>query len=333
MLKKTTIGGQAVFEGIMMKNVDKYAIAVRKPDQSIEVKTEEYEAVGEKIKILKLPIIRGVFNFIESMIIGFKTLSYSTSFYEDEEDNKKPKKEKSKKDSKKENATIDEKVTDQEKEKNKEKEDGITTFFTVMLSIVIAIGIFMVLPAFLTGLLSNIIKNQLIVVILEGVLRLIIFLGYVIVISQMSEIKRMFMYHGAEHKTINCLEAGDALTVNNIRKHSRFHKRCGTSFIFVVIIVSIIVFMFISVDNSILRIVYRILLVPVIAGVSYEFVRFAGKSDSKIMTILSIPGMWVQRLTTKEPDDSMIEVAIASVEGVIDWEEYIKQLNNGELEG
>ena len=233
MLKKTTIGGQAVFEGIMMKNVDKYAIAVRKPDQSIEVKTEEYEAVGEKIKILKLPIIRGVFNFIESMIIGFKTLSYSTSFYEDEEDNKKPKKEKSKKDSKKENATIDEKVTDQEKnqeknqekEKNKEKEDGITTFFTVMLSIVIAIGIFMVLPAFLTGLLSNIIKNQLIVVILEGVLRLIIFLGYVIVISQMSEIKRMFMYHGAEHKTINCLEAGDALTVNNIRKHSRFHKR------------------------------------------------------------------------------------------------------------
>ncbi len=327
-MKKVSIGGQAVIEGIMMKNADKYAVAVRKPDNDIEVNIEDYESFGSKNIFFRIPIIRGVVNFIESMVIGVKTLTYSSSFY-DEEENVKDKEDAEK------NEEVHETVEENSTKKNKDasKGEGIEMFFTVALSLVIAVGLFMILPAFITGFLSSIVKNQILISVLEGVLRLSIFLLYVIAISQMKDIKRVFMYHGAEHKTINCLEAGDALTVTNIRKHSRYHKRCGTSFLFIVMIVSIIIFMFISSDNTWLRLLYRILLVPVIAGISYEFIKFAGKNDSAFMYILSIPGMWVQRLTTKEPDDDMIEVAIKSVEAVLDWEEYVKALNSGELEG
>lgn len=342
-MKKVSIGGQAVIEGVMMKNAETYAVAVRKPDKDIEVKIDSYEAIGNKIKILKLPILRGVVNFIESMVIGIKTLTYSSSFYEEEAPAKEDKTKEMAKEEAVEKEIVEQEVVEQEaskkasKKNKKEKKDSKASenaeiFFTILLSIVIVIGIFMLLPAFVTGLLSDVIKNRYIIVILEGVLRLAIFIGYVAAISQMKDIKRVFMYHGAEHKTINCLEAGDRLTVENVKKHSRYHKRCGTSFLFIVMFISIIVFMFINVDNTFLRMLYRVLLVPVIAGISYEFIKFAGKHDNKCIYILSIPGMWVQRLTTREPEDDMMEVAIKSVEAVLDWETYVDELNKGQLE-
>lgn len=314
-MKKTTIGGQAVIEGVMMKNYDKYAVAVRKPDQKIEVKVQNYTAAGDKVKILKIPFIRGIFNFLESMVLGVKTLNYSAEFFEEEEDTPKEKKKEK-----------------QKSAKAQKREESFMTGLTIFISLAMVICIFMLLPAFLTGLLQRVITNHVVLTIIEGILRIAIFVLYIVLISQMKDIKRTFMYHGAEHKTINCLEAGDALTPENVKKHSRYHKRCGTSFMFVVMLISIVVFMFIHVEGTWLRMLYRLLLVPVIAGISYEFIRFAGKNDSIIMRILSIPGMWLQRLTTKEPDLDMIEVAIASVEGVLDWRQYIKELNNGELE-
>lgn len=305
MSDKISIGGQAVIEGVMMKGPNKYAVAVRKPNHEIEVKTTEYKAVGDKVKILKIPFIRGVFNFIESLSVGVKTLSYSSNFYDDGEEPSK--------------ADIAvEKVF-------KDKTDTFLNVVAVVISLVFTICLFMLLPAFITGLLSGVISNNIILVIIEGVIRIAIFLIYVALISQMKDIKRVFMYHGAEHKTINCFESGKPLTVENIKKCSRYHKRCGTSFLFVVMIISIFVFMFITTDNVVLRLVYRVLLVPIVASISYEFIKFAGRSDSVLFHILSLPGMWVQRLTTKEPDASMIEVAIKSVEGVIDWRAYMSE--------
>lgn len=301
---KVSIGGQAVIEGIMMKSTDKYAVAVRKPDKEIEIQINDYVAVSDKVKLLKLPILRGVFNFVESMVIGFKTLTYSADFYDEEEDATK------------------------KDEKKKEGSDSLFMFCTVALSIVLAVALFMLLPAFLVSFVDEVVKNHFLLGLLEGVVRLIIFLLYVILISKMEDIKRTFMYHGAEHKTINCLEAGEDLTVENIMKHTRFHKRCGTSFLFIVMIVSILVFMCIKTDTIWLRLLYRVLLVPVIAGISYEFIRFAGKSDSKIADVLSKPGLWIQRLTTLEPTEDMVEVAIKSVEGVLDWRAYLAEEDN-----
>lgn len=298
---RVSIGGQAVIEGIMMKNNDKYAIAVRKPDKEIEVKIEKYKPAGEKCKLFKIPIIRGVFNFVESLVIGVKTLMYSAEFYDEEEDVEK---------------------------KKEESSDGLFMFFTVAFSIVLAVGLFMLLPAFLASLLDGVIKNHFVLGLVEGVLRLIIFLLYVVLISHMEDIKRTFMYHGAEHKCINCLEAGDDLTVENIMKHTRFHKRCGTSFLFIVMIVSILVFMCIRTDTVWLRLLYRVLLVPLVAGISYEFIKFAGKYDNAVANILSKPGLWVQRLTTKEPTEDMVEVAIKAVEGVLDWRAYLEEERN-----
>ena len=298
---RVSIGGQAVIEGIMMKNNDKYAIAVRKPDKEIEVKIEKYKPAGEKCKLFKMPIVRGVFNFVESLVIGVKTLMYSAEFYDEEEDVEK---------------------------KKEESSDGLFMFLTVAFSIVLAVGLFMLLPAFLASLLDGVIKNHFVLGLVEGVLRLIIFLLYVVLISRMEDIKRTFMYHGAEHKCINCLEAGDDLTVENIMKHTRFHKRCGTSFLFIVMIVSILVFMCIRTDTVWLRLLYRVLLVPLVAGISYEFIKFAGKYDNAVANILSKPGLWVQRLTTKEPTEDMVEVAIKAVEGVLDWRAYLEEERN-----
>ena len=300
-LGRVSIGGQAVIEGIMMKNNDKYAIAVRKPDKEIEVKIEKYKPAGEKCKLFKIPIVRGVFNFVESLVIGVKTLMYSAEFYDEEEDVEK---------------------------KKEESSDGLFMFLTVAFSIVLAVGLFMLLPAFLASLLDGVIKNHFVLGLVEGVLRLIIFLLYVVLISRMEDIKRTFMYHGAEHKCINCLEAGDDLTVENIMKHTRFHKRCGTSFLFIVMIVSILVFMCIRTDTVWLRLLYRVLLVPLVAGISYEFIKFAGKYDNAVANILSKPGLWVQRLTTKEPTEDMVEVAIKAVEGVLDWRAYLEEERN-----
>ena len=306
-MKRVSVGGQAVLEGVMMKGPDSYALAVRKPDNEIAVKVTEYKSLGERYKILTIPILRGIVNFLESLYIGMKTLMDSSEYIEDEEPSKK----------------------------EEDKKSGSDTGYligTLVVSLAIAIGIFMLLPAFVANLFYHFTESALVVNLIEGVLRLLIFLGYVYVISFMKDIKRTYMYHGAEHKTINCMEAGDDLTVANVQKHTRFHRRCGTSFVFVVMFISIIVFMFVKTDTLWLRLVSRILLVPVIAGISYEFIRYAGKHDNIVSRVLSTPGLWVQRLTTKEPEDDMVEVAIKSVEGVIDWHEYVDCVRNNSFQ-
>ncbi len=310
-MERIYIGGQAVIEGVMMKNKDQYAVAVRKPDQTIETKVEIYESLGERIPFFRIPIVRGVVNFIESLVIGMKTLTYSASFYEEGEETQE--------DSQAEKAA-------------KKGGEGILMFFSVMISVILAVGLFILLPAWISEYIRRGIDNNVVVALLEGVIRLAIFLLYVFAISQMKDIKRVFMYHGAEHKTINCLEAGVPLTPENVMKFSRFHKRCGTSFLFLVMIISILFFMVINVDSAVLRIVLRLLLVPVIAGVSYEVLRLAGKNDSLIIKIISAPGLWVQRMTTREPELDMLEVAIASVEGVLDWRAYQENLRQDKTE-
>lgn len=321
-MKRVKIGGQAVMEGVMMKNGDRYAVAVRKPDKDIEIKVVDYVSVGSRSAFFRIPIIRGVVNFVESLVIGVKTLMYSATFFDEEEPE-----DKAKADEDKQGRKSKEKSPEQKK-----REDDLTMIGTVAFSLVFAIALFMMLPAFIGELIDRVIDNRILMSVIEGVLRLAIFLGYVAIISLMKDIQRVFMYHGAEHKTINCFEAGVPLTPENVKKYSRYHKRCGTSFLFIVMIISIIVFMFISADTAWLRLIIRLLLIPVIAGISYEFIMFAGRSDSKIANIMSVPGMWVQRLTTREPDLDMIEVAIKSVEAVIDWKEYQEAMHRGEIE-
>lgn len=304
-MKYSGIGGQAVMEGVMMKNQEKYAVAVRKPDHEIEVKVSEYTGIIQNKKIRNMPILRGVFSFIESLVLGMQTLTYSASFFEDEEESKEKKQDTAEKKKAKENAMM----------------GG-----TVALSIILAVAIFMILPYYLSVLCSRFIASDMVVAVIEGILRLAIFIGYILLISKMKEIQRVFMYHGAEHKCINCIEHGLELNVENVRKSSKEHKRCGTSFLMFVVIISVILFLFIRVDSHALRLVLRLALVPVIAGVSYELLRAAGRSDNPVINLISKPGLWMQGLTTKEPDDDMIEVGIASVEAVFDWRSYIAEI-------
>lgn len=307
-MKSSGIGGQAVMEGVMMKNADKYAVAVRKSDNTIEVQTNDFKSVVSNKKLTKIPLLRGVFSFIDSMVLGMKSLTFSASFFE-EEDAQPSKADK-----------LIEKVF-------KDKAEKFIMSLTVGLSIVIAIGLFMILPYFISNLFKSFILSDMAIAAIEGVIRLALFIAYICLISLMKDIQRVYMYHGAEHKCINCIEHGMELNVENVRKSSKQHKRCGTSFMLIVIVISIIFFLFIRVDSSVLRVVVRILLVPVIAGVAYEFIRLAGNSENVIVSILSKPGLWLQGLTTREPDDSMIEVAIASVEAVFDWKTYIEKIN------
>lgn len=300
------IGGQAVLEGVMMKNRDKYAVAVRKPNGEIDVEVEEYKGVCGDKKFAKLPFIRGVFAFIDSLILGMKVTTYSASFYEEEDE--KPSKTEGKL----------EKLLGN-------KADDIMMTFTVILSVIIAVALFMLLPLFLSDLLGKYIRNASVIAIIEGLIRILIFIVYIAGISLMKDIKRLYMYHGAEHKCINCIEKGRPLTVKDVKRSSRQHKRCGTSFLLFVVLVSVIVFFFIRVDNMALKLILRIALVPVIAGISYEIIRLAGRSDNVLVRIISAPGMWMQKLTTKEPEEDMIEVAIASVEAVFDWKAYLKE--------
>ena len=306
------IGGQAVIEGVMMKNMDRYAVSVRKPNGKIETKVEECVSFAEKHPLFQLPVFRGMANFLESMVIGMKTLNYSASFYEDEEEQTESRTEQ-----------LLEKILG-------EKAEKIIMGIVLVFSLAISIGLFMILPYIASEAAGKIIHNEYGILLMEGVIRIVIFLGYIVLISQMEDIKRVFMYHGAEHKTINCLEAGVELTTENVDNYSRLHKRCGTSFIFIVMIISMVFFFFIRVDTIWLRIVLRLLFLPLVAGVSYEFIRLAGSSDHPLVQIFSKPGLALQKLTTKEPDHSMIEVAIASVEGVFDWREYLDSLNKGE---
>ena len=299
------IGGQAVLEGVMMKNKEKYAVAVRKPDGEIEVEVETYQGLAHGSKFKELPFIRGIFNFLDSLILGTKALNYSASFYEEEDDKE----------------TKFDKAMDKMSGGNGEKLlSGIVT----AISVVLAVGIFIVLPYFISSLFESFIRNRSLMAIIEGVIRIALFILYVWGISAMKDIRRLYQYHGAEHKCINCIEKGRPLTVHNVMRSSRLHKRCGTSFIFFVMLVSIVLFFFIQVDNVAEKVILRILLMPVVAGISYEIIRLAGRTDNIFIKILSAPGMWIQRMTTREPDESMAEVAIASVEAVFDWKKYLQ---------
>lgn len=299
------IGGQAVLEGVMMKNKEKYAVAVRKPDGEIEVEVETYQGLAHGSKFKELPFIRGIFNFLDSLILGTRALNYSASFYEEEEGKE----------------TKFDKAMDKMSGGNGEKLlSGIVT----VISVILAVGIFIVLPYFISSLFESFIRNRSLMAIIEGVIRIALFLLYVWGISAMKDIRRLYQYHGAEHKCINCIEKGRPLTVHNVMRSSRLHKRCGTSFIFFVMLVSIVLFFFIQVDNVAEKVILRILLMPVVAGISYEIIRLAGRTDNVFIKILSAPGMWIQRMTTREPDESMAEVAIASVEAVFDWKKYLQ---------
>ncbi len=302
-MKSSNIGGQAVLEGIMMRNGPKYSVAVRKPDGEIAVDVKDYKSVIPWKTPLKIPFIRGIFNFVDSLVLGMRTLTYSASFFEDEEE---------------------ELLTEEEAAK-REKQEKIFLNLTVVAAVILAVAIFMILPYYLSGFVERYTSSRAVMTVFEGVIRVIIFLLYILLISRTRDIKRTFMYHGAEHKCINCIEHGLELNVENVRKSSKQHKRCGTSFLFFVMIVSIIFCFFIVTESPVLRVVLRIALFPLIAGVSYEIIRLAGNSDNPVVNLLSRPGMWVQNMTTKEPDDSMIEVGIRAVEEVFDWRTWQRE--------
>jgi uncharacterized protein YqhQ len=308
-MKYSGIGGQAVMEGVMMKNQDRYAVAVRKPDHTIEVKVHNYKGTLQSKRLRNFPVVRGVVNFIESLHLGLSTLMYSASFFEDEEE------------------TAAREAMTEEQKKKQEKQDKAWMTGTVVFSVFLALLIFFLLPYGLSILLKKWIASQMLVAFLEGIIRLLIFLGYMALISLEPDIRRVYMYHGAEHKCINCIEHGLELNVENVRRSSRQHKRCGTSFLLIVMLISIVFFMFIRVDARWLQLLLRLLLIPVIAGVSYEFIRLAGRYDNPFINALSQPGLLLQRMTTKEPDDGMIEVGIASVEAVFDWKAWQKEEN------
>lgn len=298
------IGGQAVLEGVMMKNKDDYAIAIRKSDGDIDVDVDVYHSILHGHKIKQVPFVRGVFNFIDSLVLGMKAINHSASFYEDE-------------------STEPTKLDQTLDKATNGKGDSVLIVFTTVISIIIAIGLFILLPYFISAKLVEFIRNDSLLAIIEGAIRIIIFLAYIIGISLMKDIHRLYQYHGAEHKCINCIERGKTLTVGNVKRSSRIHRRCGTSFLFLVILISVVLFFFIRVTNPVYRVLLRLALVPVIAGISYELIRLAGKSDNLFVRIISAPGMWLQHATTKEPDDSMIEVAIKSVEAVFDWKSFL----------
>lgn len=302
-MKYSGIGGQAVIEGVMMKSGNEYAVAVRKPDGEIEVKKEKCKGNEDRAKFFRLPFIRGVVNFIDSLMLGMSTLSYSSSFYEEE----------------------DEKAKAKTPEQKKRSETAFNVF-TIILAIIMAVGIFMVGPYCLSHfVLRKYIDNRMLLTLIEGLMRLLFFIIYVVLISLMKDIKRVYMYHGAEHKCINCIEHGLPLTVENVKVSSKEHKRCGTSFLLIVMCISIFVMMLVRFDSRLYQFGARILLIPVIAGISYEILRLLGRFDNGFVNFLSKPGLLLQGLTTREPDEKMIEVAIASVEAVFDWKQYLEE--------
>ena len=313
--RSSNIGGQAVMEGIMMRHRDKYSIGVRRPDGGIELKIEDYKCTFGKASFLRKPIIRGVVSFVDSLVIGTKCLMYSAEIAGDEEDEK----------GKAKNAAL----TEEELRAKKEKEDKQFKWLlygTVALSIVISVAAFMLLPYAIASLLKKVGASEVIITIAEAFVKLALFMGYMLLVSRMKDIQRTFMYHGAEHKCINCIENGMPLTVENVMKSSRQHKRCGTSFLFLVMLVSIFLhFIFVLVPFYWLRLLGRLLMVPVVAGVSFEMIQWAGRSDSSLASFLSKPGLAMQKLTTIEPEEDMVEVAIAAVEAVFDWKTYLKE--------
>ena len=297
------IGGEAVLEGVMMRNRRYYAIAVRKPDGTIDVKRRKLK-YDPHDTIRRIPIIRGIVSFVDSLMLGMNVLSYSSSFYEEEEETK-----------------VD-KALNKVFGKNTE---NVVMGFTVFCSIIFAVLLFMLLPYAASELLGKYVENQSLILLTEGVLRLVVFLLYVGLIALSKDIRRLYQYHGAEHKCINCIESGRPLTMKNVRRATRFHKRCGTSFMLLIVMIGIILCFFIRTDSITLRVIYRLLMIPLVAGISYELLRLAGSKDNIFLDIISAPGLWLQRLTTREPDDEMIEVAIASVEAVFNWRKFEKR--------
>ena len=301
------IGGQAVLEGIMMKNNTRYSVAVRKPDGEIDVEIGEYTGFLGGSKLTKLPFIRGVFSFADSLRLGTKCLNHSAAFYAEEEGTQ-------------------ESAADKMLNKVfKDKAESILMMLATIVAVVFAVGIFMVLPYFISSYLERFVRNESLLAIIEGVIRILIFVAYVLLISLMKDIRRVYMYHGAEHKCINCIEKGRELTVENVMRSSKQHRRCGTSFLLFVMLISVVLFFFIRVDNMALKVLIRILLIPVIAGIAYEIIRLAGRSDNWLVRMISAPGLWLQGLTTKEPDEGMVEVAIKAVEAVFDWRAYLRE--------
>lgn len=296
----TTIGGQALIEGVMMKGPKDIAIAVRKPDNEIELKKEALNTLSTKYKFFRLPFVRGVVGLVEALVIGVQSLMYSAEFYEEDVEVQPGK--------------IDaffEKIF-------KDKAESIAMYISVFISMLIAVGVFMLAPTFITNLAKKSIESTLLLNLIEGLIRLSMFLIYVVAISKMKDIQRVFQYHGAEHKTIHCYEHEEELTVENVRKYPILHPRCGTSFLFMVMIISILVFSFFGWPNPLMRFVLRIVMLPVIAGISYEINRIIGRSGSSLAYILSYPGLFIQKIaTTREPDDSQIEVAIEALKGVL----------------
>lgn len=316
-MKYANIGGQAVMEGVMMRHKDRYAVAVRKENHEIEVKSDTHISYGKRFHVSGIPIIRGAFAFVDSLVLGMQTLTWSASFFEEEEPAD---------DSGRNKEAVAE-VSDKKKEEDSDKGFMI---LTVILSLALSIGLFMVLPFLISNIFRRATDSGLLLGIIEGLVRLMIFIAYIVLISRMKDIQRLFMYHGAEHKTINCIEHGEELTPENAAKYSRFHKRCGTSFLFIVMFVSIafflLFFQIFPIESMALKVVCRILMVPLIAGVSYEIIQWAGRHDSGLVCLVSKPGFWMQKFTTKEPDMEMLEVAIASIEAIYDWREFQKEL-------
>lgn len=314
-LKASGIGGQAVLEGIMMKNNDKYAVAVRKPDKEIEISVKEYKGITKGNKILNLPFIRGVFNFVDSLILGMSSLMFSAQFFDEEEEEEKDK------------ASGKEKKPEEKDLEFKDKTEDVIMVITVIFSALMAVGLFVILPTFASHFFKVKlgIKSTSLVSLIEGLIRIALFIIYIFLISRMKDIQRTFMYHGAEHKCINCIEHGMELNVENVMKSSRLHKRCGTSFLFLVMAISVIMFILIPTKTIAMKIVVRIIMIPVIAGVSYEVLRFAGRHEGKLVDIVSAPGMALQKMTTSEPDEEMAEVAIKAVEAVFDWKAFLEE--------
>ena len=295
---KTSIGGQAVIEGVMMRGPKEYAVAVRTPEGEIVVEKHEVSSIIQKHKFLKLYIIRGIVSFFESLVMGMKALMFSADFFDVEEEPSKFDK------------WLDKKLGDKAK--------TVVIYLSVLISILLCIGMFILIPTVIAGFFfKNEGDTRLWFNIVEGVVRIGIFLGYIVLVSRMEDIQRVFQYHGAEHKTIFCYESGEPLTVENVKKQSRLHPRCGTSFLLIVMVLTIIVFSFFSAVNTWTAILQRVILIPLVAGIAYEIIKFVGKSENKFVCLFNKPGMWFQKFTTREPDDSQIEVAIKSLESVM----------------
>lgn len=342
------IGGQAVMEGVMMRNADDYSVAVRRADGEIVVKKDVYHGIINNKTVYKIPVIRGVLSFIDSLVLGLSTLNFSSDIYiasEEEQEKAGADKAEPEKMADAEKGTVE---TDRENsgndrnnetkgsgsggsdiagdvDKKKSAKDAALSAGITIVALILALGLFMVLPYLASLLFKPFVGEGIALSLIEGLIRILIFVGYIKLISLMEDIRRVFMYHGAEHKCINCIEAGYPLTVDNVRMASREHRRCGTSFLLYVMVISIIFFAFIQTDTRWLKIVLRLVLIPVIAGVSYEFIRLAGRSDNALIRLVSKPGLWLQKLTTREPDDEMIAVGIRSVEEIFDWQTFLKE--------